>query len=68
MEVIAEGLVPGVQNTNETEQSVEMSAPKLEQCLRDGFEQDVAEHLFVHQHEGIEFVWQSEYEMEVAHG
>jgi hypothetical protein len=46
---------------------VEVSAAKLEQGLRDGFEQDIAEHLLVHQDEGIEFVRQSEHEMEVAH-
>ena len=53
MEVIAQPLVPGVQDTNEPEHAVEVSAAKLEQGLRDGFEQDIAEHLFVHQNERI---------------
>ena len=68
MEVIAEGLVPSVQHTDEPQRAVEVSAAKLEQGLRDSFEQDIAEHLLVHQQEWIEFVRQGEYEMEVAHG
>ena len=43
-----------------------MGAAKLEQSLRDGLEQDIAERLLVHQDERVEFVWQSEHEMEVA--
>src|SRR6185295_8078512 len=68
MEVIAQGLVPGVQHTDEPEPAVEVSAAKLEQGLRDSFEQDIAEHLLVHQYEWVEFVRESEYEMEVAYG
>src|SRR5207253_7955728 len=67
MEVIAQRLVPGMQDTDETEQAMEVGAAKLEQSLRDSFEQDIAEHLLVHQQEWVEFVWQREDEMEVAH-
>jgi len=55
MEVIAECLVPGVQDTDEPELAIEVSAPKLKQGLRDSFEQDIAEHVLVDQYEWIEF-------------
>jgi len=66
MEVIAQRLVPGVKHTDETEQTAEVSTSKLEQGLRDRFEQDVADDFLVGEGERIQFVREGEDEMEVT--
>jgi hypothetical protein len=68
MEVVAQSLVPGVKDGEETDLAVQVSPAEIGQGLRNGLEEDVEEDLLVDEHKGIELVRKGENQMEIRGG
>src|SRR3990167_3237042 len=68
MEVVFEGLIPGVQDGDDAHGSTKTGAAKLKQGLTDGFEEKAEENLFVGEDQAVENVRQGKDQMKVTHG
>jgi len=66
--MIFESLIPGVQDGDDPDGSLQTGAAKLQQGLTDGFEEQAKENLFVGENQAVENVGQGKHQMEVSHG
>src|SRR4029450_7402271 len=67
MKMIFERLIPGVQNRDDAQRSAQSALAKLQERFTDGFKQQSKENLFVGEDQAVEFMRQSEDQMEVSH-
>jgi hypothetical protein len=56
MEMIFERLIPGVQNRNDAQGSVQSPLAKLQKCFTDGLKQKTEYDLFVSEDQPIQFM------------
>ena len=71
MEMIHECLIPGMENGNKAYLSTEAIfwiSAKFRQGFGNSFEENSKEYLFIAQNDGVDFVWQSKYIVEVCDG
>jgi hypothetical protein len=66
VEMRTESLIPGVEYGQKAELAAEVSAPKVEQRLRDGLKQEMEKRLFVGEDQWVELVRERENQMEVT--
>jgi hypothetical protein len=66
VEMRTESLIPGVEYGQKAELATEVSAPKVEQRLRDGLKQEMEKRLFVGEDQWVELVRERENQMEVT--
>jgi hypothetical protein len=68
MEVVVrtQGLIPGMENGEESDLSVQVRAAEIEQSLRDSLEENGNQDLRIHQKQRIQFVGDCEHQMEVS--
>jgi hypothetical protein len=68
MEVRFELLIPGMQDSDKAQGSAQFFPSKLEQGLRDGFEEDIEHHRFILQGDEVQVMGESEHDVEVGGG
>ena len=67
VEVIFEGLIPGVQHGDDPHRAAQAPSAKLQQRFTDSLKQKTQANLFVGQDQPIQFMGQGKHHMEVSH-
>jgi len=66
--MIFESLIPGMQDGDDPDGSLQTGAAKLQQGPTDGFKEQAQENLFVGEDQTVENVRQGKHQMEVSYG
>jgi hypothetical protein len=67
MEMVFERLIPGMQDGDDPDGSLQTGAAKLQQGLTDGFKEQAEENLFVGENQAVENVGQGKHQVKISH-